>query len=277
MKVSLSSQGATVFVRLVALVASAMLLASCATGTKPPPPPTVPLSRVGVLPLKMWPANGDAVSFNGYSSTPGGVVFVPLNAAAVPTAAIGTGLSLLLSLPRRKLAEGVATVQFDALAAFQKRLWPALLAQNLPVVTINNPAVVAALRAGDLKAISAEVQVQSLPGVDAVLDVQITAAGYYPSGNAGGYSPMMYVVAKLLLPNKPAEEIVRFNYDADYRPAEGESRFFTTPKQISADTPDAIRANADLIRTEMDSIAARMVERMVIDIGRRIRNEATLP
>jgi hypothetical protein len=202
---------------------------------------------------------------------------VPLNAAAVPTAAVGTGLSLLLSLPRRKLAEGVATVQFDAQAAMEKRLRPALLAQGLPLVMVDNPAVVAALRAGDLKPVSAEAQELSLAGVDAVLDVQVTAAGYYPADNAGGYSPMMYVVAKLLKRDKPYEEFTRFAYDADYRPAQGESRFFTTPKEISADKPEAIAQKAELIRTEMDKIAARMVERMVIDIGRRIRNEPALP
>jgi hypothetical protein len=86
----------------------------------------------------------------------------------------------------------------------------------------------------------------------------------------------MYVVATLISPAKSGEQIARFNYDADHRPAEGDSRFFTTPKVISADKPETIIQKAELIRAEMDNIAARMVDRMVIDIGRRIRNETRL-
>ncbi len=263
--------------RRAAVILLVGLVGGCAQKPTVPPPPTQPLARVAVLPVKMWPANGDAVSFDGHTTTAGGVVFMPLSAAAVPAAAVGTGLSLLLSMPKRKLGEAVASVQFDARVAFEKRLWPSLQAQQLPVVIVDDPAVVNAFRAGDFKAVPADAVTKALDGVDAVLDVQITSAGYYPADRAGGYSPMMYAVATLRPRDKPFEELARFNYDADYRPAEGESRFFTTPKEISADKPETIRQKADLVREQMDAIAARMVEKIVADVGRRVRNEARLP
>jgi hypothetical protein len=262
--------------RLVAAM-SVCLVGACAQKPTAPPPPTQPLARVAVLPIKMWPANGDAVSFNGVTSGASGVVFVPGNAAAVGPAVLGTGLSLLMAMPKRRLAEAVLEVRFDAQAAFEKRVWPALQSQQLPVVILDDTAVVNAFRAGDFKGVSADAMAKSFAGVDAVLDIQITSAGYYPADRAGGYSPMMYVVATLRPRDKPFEELARFNYDADYRPAEGETRFFTTPKEISADKPDTIRQKADLVREQMDAIAARMVERIVTDVGRRIRNESRLP
>jgi hypothetical protein len=264
-------------VRRVGLVLAFSVLGGCAQKPTLPAPPTQALTRVAVLPVKMWPANGDAVSFNGVTSGAGGVVFVPSNAAAVGPAVVGTGLSLLMSLPKRRLAEAVFEVRFDAQAAVEKRLWPTLQSQRLPVVIVDDPAVVNGFRAGDFKGVPADVVAKSLDGVDAVLDVQITSAGYYPADRAGGYSPMMYVVATLRPRDKPFEELARFSYDADYRPAEGETRFFTTPQEISADKPDTIRQKAELVREQMDAIAVRMVERIVTDVGRRIRNESRLP
>jgi hypothetical protein len=253
------------------------LVGGCAQKPTVPPPPTQPLARVAVLPVKMWPANGDAVSFNGVSTGKVGATFVPLNAAAAPAAAVATGISLLFASSKQKFADAVTAVQFDAQAAVEKRLWPALQSQQLPVVIVDDPVVVSAFRAGDFKGVPADAVAKALDGVDAALDVHITSAGYYPADRAGGYSPMMYVVATLRPRDKPFEELAPFNYDADYRPAEGESRFFTTPKEISADKPETIRQKADLVREQMDAIAARMVEKIVVDIGRRVRNEARLP
>jgi hypothetical protein len=229
-------------------------LAGCASGPKAPRPPTVPLSKVGVLTVgQNLTASGDATPFFGVS-----MAQITFNPIAMAVAAV-----------RAPFVNAVASVRFNAQEAIYKRLMPALLAAGLPVMALEDYQMAADVRNYLYKGVPAEF--------DALLDVQVTAAGYYPASNAGGYSPMMYVVAKLLMTNKPGEEFASFNYDADYRPAQGDSRFFTTPKEISADKPEAIVQKAELIRTEMDNIAARMVERMVIDIGRRIRNEAPLP
>jgi hypothetical protein len=235
-------------------VGAGLLLSGCASGPKAPPPPTLPLTKVGVLVVaQSFSSSGDAAPFLGVS---------PAQYAINPIAQI-------VAAYRAGFVNAVASVRFVPQEAFQKRLAPALIAQGLPVVVLEDFQMASDVRNGNFKAVP--------EGIDALLDVQVTAAGYYPASGAGGYSPMMYVVAKLLIRDKPYEEFARFSYDADYRPAQGESRFFTTPKEISADKPEAITQKAELIRTEMDNIAARMVDRMVIDIGRRIRNEPPLP
>jgi hypothetical protein len=228
-------------------------IAGCSTGPKAPPPPTAPLQNVGVLTVgQSFSASGDAAPFFGVSTAQ-----MTLNPIAQIVAAF-----------RVPFVNAVASVRFNAQDAIHKRLVPALLAAGLPVVALEDYQLAADVRNWIFKGAPAEV--------DAFLDVQVTSAGYYPASGAGGYSPMMYVVATLISPAKSGEQIARFNYDADHRPAEGDSRFFTTPKVISADKPETIIQKAELIRAEMDNIAARMVDRMVIDIGRRIRNETRL-
>ncbi len=229
-------------------------LAGCATGPKVPPPPTEPIQKVGVLTVaQTMSASGDAAPFLGVS-----MAQMTLNPIAQIVAAY-----------RVPFVNAVASVRFNAADAIQKRLMPALLAAGLPVVALEDYQLAADVRNYTFKAVPADLE--------ALLDVQVTAAGYYPAGGAGGYSPMLYVTATLIRPAKAGEEIVRFGYDADHRASGGESRFFTTPKSISADKPETINQKAELIRTELDTIAARMVERMVIDVGRRIRNEPALP
>jgi hypothetical protein len=231
-----------------------MGLVGCASGPKAPPPPSLPLAKVAVLTVgQYYTLSGDGAPFVGMSY--GQVAPDPI--------------ARIVAAARAPFFSAVASVQFGPQAAFQDRLMPALLAKDLPVVVTDDFKLAEEVRAGNFK---------NVPGAfDAVLDVRVNAAGYYPASGAGGYSPMLYVVATLFSRAKPGEELMRFGYDADHRPAGGESRFFTTPKEISASSPDIIRQNAKLIRTEMDNIAARMVDRMVIDIGRRIRNEPPLP
>jgi hypothetical protein len=254
MSVSMSGRRVVLHAGVGGFVGAGLLLSGCASGPKAPPAPTLPLTRVGVLTVaQSFSVSGDAAPFLGVSAA---------QYAINPIAQIVAGY-------RAAFVNAVASVRFVPQEAFQKRLAPALIAQGLPVVVLDDFQLASDIRNGNLKAVP--------EGIDALLDVQVTAAGYYPASGAGGYSPMMYVVAKLLKRDKPFEEFTRFAYDADYRPAQGESRFFTTPKEISADKPEAISQKAELIRTEMDNIAARMVERMVVDIGRRIRNEPALP
>jgi hypothetical protein len=259
MSVLMSGRRVVLHASVGGFVGAGLLLSGCASGPKAPPTPTLPLVKVGVLAIRAWQPTGEAVPFRGPAANMAGTMIF-----------IGpTVMNFAVPAGRREFAAAVASVPFDPLLAFEQRLMPALKAQGLPVVELQDPALAQAVRAGNYKTVSEEF--------DALLDVQINGAGYYPAAQAGGYSPLMYVAAKLLSRSKPGEELARFGYDADYRPAEGESRFFTTPKSISASGSEMIRAKAELIRIEMDKIAARMVERMVIDVGRRIRNEPALP
>jgi hypothetical protein len=259
MSLSKTGRRAVLHAGVGGFVWAGLLLSGCASGPKAPPAPTLPLARVGLLTIGARPPSGEAVPFRGQAANMAGTMLF-----------IGpTVMQLAVPASRREFASAVASVPFDPEAAFRERLLPALLAQGLPVTHLPDHALAQAVRAGNFKSVPEEF--------DALLDLQINGSGYYPASNAGGYSPMMYVVARLLMRSKPGEELARFAYDADYRSAEGESRFFTTPKTISAGSAEAIRAKGELIRVEMDSIAARMVDRMVIDIGRRIRNEPALP
>ena len=178
-------------------------------------------------------------------------------------------VTAIVSANRATLATAVRSVGFDPPSALSQHLMPALNARALPVAALDDATLATSVRQGR--------PFQAPAGVDAVLDIQIHGAGYYPAARAGGYSPMLYVVARLVSTTAPHAELARWGYDADYRAAEGELRFFTTPPALSASDADAIAANAAQVRQQMQSIAERMVQQLAIDVERRIRAQAPLP
>ena len=195
---------------------------------------------------------------------------MPVVAAASPAAAaFAIGFNAAGAGRKARFDRSMDAVGFNPRAYFEKVLWAAFSQRGVSLEPIADSRIERAVRSKIY---------DSLPkDLDAILDVQITSAGYYPSDRAGGYSPMLYVVARLLSTSRPGEELERFGYDADYRAAEGELRFYTTPPSISAANPEEIGAKSSLVRSTMEGVSDRIISQIVVDVERRMTAVPRLP
>lgn len=183
-------------------------------------------ARIGILKVKEWPAGGEAVSFAGDSVIKG------TGAPGLDAAAILLGSNVFV---RRKLQAAAASVGFSASAVLDSSVPKLLADRGFNAVLSDDAAFTNAVRNS--------TALNWPKDVDAILDVQVNSAGYYPARRAGGYSPMVYAVARLISTTN-GKELLRFGYDSDYRDSEGERRFITTPKEISVAEPQDIMTKA---------------------------------
>lgn len=220
----------------------------------------MPLRRVGVLPVFERQTTGDAFAFVSENTRRSEM---PVVVSPNPVgAAFAIGFNIAAAGRRARFERSMLAVGFDPRAHFEKVIGAAFSAKDVTLERVTEAQFATDLRKG--------APVVALAGLDAVLDVQVTSAGYYSSDKAGGYSPMLYVVARLLSPTT-GQELEHFGYDADYRAAEGELRFYTTPSTISVATPEEIGQKAPLVRASMEEISERMVSQIVVDVSRRMR------
>jgi hypothetical protein len=109
------------------------------------------------------------------------------------------------------------------------------------------------------------------PDFDAVLDIEIAGAGYFPEVEAGGFSPTLYITSRLLPASGKGKAIEEFSYEADYRDSGGDVRFFTTPKSISLSALTEVRDHSQQIREALGALVATIAERMADDIERVVK------
>lgn len=247
--------------------AAVLPLTGCASKPAgPPPPPPKPLAHIGVLPvLLQLPADQGA----GFGARGHGGVYVhsgpPISAGAA-VATLGVGLIAMAIMAdraqkRRDLDAAVADLAFDPAKALDEGLAGALQKRQVVVTRIEDPVLAAEIRSGSMERLP--------PGVDALLDVRVTEAGYFSSMRAGGYSPMLNVSASLLPPVKGGEELEAFGYYADWRDGGKDSRWFKTPAALTVDQIDKIRSQSQLLRDGLVAVVARVLERMADDVQRR--------
>ncbi len=252
----------------LSIIATGVTLTGCAQkGPSPPPPQLQPLLRVGILPVLERATTGDAFAFVKENTRQ---YEIPVAAAPSPAAAaFAIGFNIAGAGRRARFDQSMTAVNFDPRAYFESSIAPAFRKEGIKLERVTDPQLATAYRTGK--------PIISSPDLDAVLDVQITSAGYYQSDRAGGYSPMLYVVARFLSASRSDEELGRFGYDSDYRPAEGELRFYTTPQEISVATPEDIVPKAKLVRETMERISDRIIAQIIVDVDRRMRAVPRLP
>lgn len=132
-----------------------------------------------------------------------------------------------------------------------QRLADVLAQRGVQVVRVTDQTVAAEVWSGQFG--------QLPPGVDAVLDVSVLESGYYSSMRAGGYSPQLHLRA-VLLPTVPdAEELASFSYYADWREAGKETRWVTTPKALTFEKLEGLKAEAASVLVGLGEVADRLV------------------
>jgi hypothetical protein len=108
-------------------------------------------------------------------------------------------------------------------------------------------------------------------GFDALLDIRIPYAGYYAEKRVGGFSPTIYVTTQILATSSGGAILEKFYYVSDYQDAEGETRFFTTPKQLNVASMAEFGERAQVIREGLTSVFATIAEKMADDIDRAVK------
>lgn len=258
--------------RVVGLMAGGLGLVAfggCASrAPAPPAAPPKPLRLVAVMPV----TQRTLVENTGFGARAVVPVVVPVNtgqrgsggsaAAAVGVGLVGLAVAYGVASRQRSeraaLLDALSAVDFDPAGHVNQRLADVLAQRGVQVVRVTDPDVAAEVWSGQFGRLP--------PGVDAVLDVSVLESGYYSSMRAGGYSPQLHLRA-VLLPTVPdAEELASFSYYADWRDAGKETRWVTTPKALTFEKLEGLKAEAASVRAGLGEVADRLVGMVVGDV-----------
>jgi hypothetical protein len=253
--------------RAAAAALGVAAMSGCANRRPRPNPADLELRRIAMMPIKETAPRGDVAPFVASllpRATPQ-VAPPPLNPSLLGMA-IGAAMRNSQIADREALTYALSTVNFVPKETVATTLADALSARNLPVTLLADEALAEAVRASKFAGMPTEF--------DAVLDVQIVAAGYYPAKGAGGFSPTLYLWMRLF--TTAGVLIDDFTYEADYRDAKGATRFFTTPRSLSMPTLDAIRESGAPIRDQMTALSAQLSDKLASDLQRIVSKQARL-
>lgn len=257
------------FVTFLAAVGAA----ACASRGTTSAVQSVDIRNVALLAIKEWEPVGDTAG----PFDPTAIKSPDANAAIWPFHSLG--LSRVVAEMARSSRTAAAEAAAESRRAISLALRPigiqprqdltaalerAFAKRNLPITLIADEA------ASKLARRRTRSFAKLPPGFDAVLDVQINPAGYFKVTETGGYSPMFFVSAQLFSIADTRTELEAFSYEADYRDAEGERRFFTTPKTLSVDSLDEIAERAPVMRSELLSIIDQIANMISSDIERAL-------
>jgi len=247
--------------RLLLVSASAIHLVGCASKkTKAQLKPNE-LRSMGMLPIKEWVDNGSTAQFSLVANP------VPASMAGAPPPvtpgllgmALGQSIRAGRDAERAALANALSAVAFDPRETLAAAIQGELVRRSVTIAPIKDGALAGRVRNNTLKDLPTDV--------DAILDVQIHSAGYYPLGKGQGFSPYASISARLLDTINPGETIEEFTYGGDSTPAEGDVRHFELPKVLVQPSLATFSGNAPAIRTGFeamfDGIAARLVDDVV--------------
>lgn len=251
-------------VTILATSAPAMgLLHGCASKTPKTPREPILVSKIGLLPVKEWPPSGDAAPFTRALLPQSKPHQAPLLLSPTQIGvSIGLALRARKDAQRQRLAEALSVVQFVPQLSLSAAIGAALQARGLPFLVFDDSTVAAAIRNNDFS--------MTPNDIDGILDVQVYGAGYFPADEAGGYSPMLYVRTILSSSARSGEIIDQFDYEADYRDAEGEPRFFTTKREMNVPTLSGFKERATLIREGMAQLCEQVADKIASDVAVRI-------
>jgi hypothetical protein len=174
--------------------------------------------------------------------------------------AIGQALLAAKEADRENLANAIARTDFNPERVLFNAIRSGFELRTTPIEVLESADWASRIR---------KDEVVDLPvAVDAILDVQISSAGYYPIGRGAGFSPYFRVSARLLDMVNRGEIIDEFSYEGDYEKSSGDSRYFTTPPSLSQPSLASFEANAESIRAGLVSTFERLASKIVDDVIR---------
>jgi hypothetical protein len=246
------------------LLASAGALCLLGCASKKPKAQLKPndLRSIGMLPVKEWVDKGSTAQFS-VAANP-----VPANAAAAPPPispsmlgmAIGQSIRASRDAERAALASALSPVAFDPRETLIAVIQRELDRRAVSVVPIKGGALAERVRNNSLKDLPTDV--------DAILDVQIHSAGYYPLGKGKGFSPYASVTARLLDTINPGETIEEFSYGGDSSESDGDARYFQLPPGLVQPALADFSGNASTIRTAFEALFDQIATKLVDDVVR---------
>jgi hypothetical protein len=245
-----------------------LAVGGCAS--RPPAAPPRPVSLLAVLPA----APAAVPQGSGFGARSPGVVAVPpaprgASSSSGAAAVIGAGLiaaAIVYTVgeskrkEREALTDALADVNFDPLEQLNQRLCDSLEQNQVRIVRITDVHAAAELRAGRFDALPA--------GVDAILDVTVEESGFYSSSRAGGYSPMLHVVASMRSPTPESKPLDTFSYYADWREGGKDTRWVTTPKEMTFESVEKLKAGSSTARQGLEKVVEQFVVMMSQDVAR---------
>ncbi len=245
---------------LISLLA-ATVLPGCAGRARPLRPP-VEIQRLGILRVKEWSPTGSTAPFSTAQlpATPNSSIPPPLTPSLLGMA-IGQVIVAHKAANRSQLAQALTALDFSAGEAFSAVLEPLFGQLTAGTEILDSPELGAAIR-DDI--------FTNLPtNVDAILDVQIHGAGYYPVKKIG-YAPSLSVTARLVDTKFAAGEIAEFDYEVGHDDPEGDPRYFNSPLLLVSEL-SGFRDQAAALKQEMKSVYLRVAQQLVEDVDRFIR------
>lgn len=180
-----------------------------------------------MLPIQELEASGSIAPFSiGLLSA----VKVPISPPPInPTQlgmAIGNAMRVSQASAREQLALARVPLAFSARSSLTEAVAAALAQRGLPVAAVDDPMVASAVREDELNGLPSDI--------DAALDVQIRAAGYYPAKL--GLVPFLDLRVRVLSRKTPAVVLEKFSYEVNHGDAKGDPRFFSAPPEQSSRT-----------------------------------------
>lgn len=245
----------------LASTACVMTLVACASKPKVPLKPNE-LRSIGLLPVKEWVDKSSTAQFNPLSNP------IPATMAGAPPPispsmlgmAIGQSIRVARDAERTALVQAIAPVNFDPGATLSAAMQRELDRRGIALMPLKSGALAARVRDNVLKELPTDV--------DAILDVQIYSAGYYPLGKNLGFSPQASVWARVLDTVNPGHTIEEFSYDGDSSPSDGDARHFQLPAALVQPSLASFAGNAKAIRDEFEQLFDRIAIKLVDDVAR---------
>ena len=246
--------------RRVVLALCLSPLAACASRTPKPPLKPNDLRRVGMLPLKEWPDSGMAQFNRGLNPIqPAGILPPPISPSMLGMA-IGQAIRNSRNADLAALTDAVAWAKFEPEPTLQRAIRAEFERRSAQIETIDSPPLAHQIREDKLKDLPTHV--------NAILDVQIHSAGYYAIGRGLGFTPYFQVSARIVDTVNQGEIVDEFSYEGDHTQAKGDSRHFTTPKDLTQPDLAAFQGNAESIRTGLVLVFEQVAAKLVDDIVR---------
>jgi hypothetical protein len=251
-------------------LSSTVVLTSCASGGPKLTTQTVDLKRVAYLPIKEYPATAEAGPFNSImvASAPSyGTTAPPINPTMLGIAigqALRASSDASAAASRSSIARALADLAINPKVILHDALTTQLTNRGCPVEEFTD------VRASEPA--RTDWNFSKLPSeFDAVLDVQLVYAGYFPDKENKGFSPQIYATSQLLHTAGKGTRLERFQYESDFRSAEGDSRFFTAPKLLTVSSLAQIAEQAQFIRYGVTALLLLMAEKMADDVDRAVK------
>lgn len=236
-------------------------LAGCAGGTAKPPREPLDIARLGLLPIKEWEPTGSTAPFsiNLLSATKISNAGPPINPSQLGMA-IGNSLRASQAASREQLAYALTALDFSARTSLTQAVQEVLHQRALRVVDLDDGALATAVR---------DNRFGGLPqSVDAILDLQIHGAGYYPAKL--GLVPYLSLGARVLGTKAPAGVVEEFWYEVNHGDAKGDPRFFSTPPELITSSLSSFRQNAEPLRSGLNVLFRRVAEQLGTDVQRLV-------